>query len=245
MADLAPAPSGPLAPSPSPSPAPPPARGSLIALEGLDRSGKTTQVQLLEKRFAAARRPVKALRFPDRSTPTGKIIDEYLRGNKDLDDHAIHLLFSANRWESAKMIRDLINDGTSVICDRYYLSGIVYSVAKNNPSITLPWARTPEVGLPRPDIAVFLDLEEEVARARGGWGGEVYEKAEMQKKVRDLFWGLSLGRLGEYRQEEEDLVVVDAGPSVEEVSEAIWKVVSTRVDAVDRGELGKTVRLVT
>ena len=44
-------------------------------------------------------------------------------------------------------------------------------------------------------MVLFLDLEESVARQRGGWGGEVYEKGEMQRRVRELFWGLSMGDL--------------------------------------------------
>lgn len=129
---------------------------------------------------------------------------------------------------------------------------------------------------------LFLDLDEERARARGGWGGEVYERAELQRRVRDLFWGLSMGKIGtaaavpppgegekekeevggevavgppepesspvvrevSFRQEEEDLLVVDASPSVEDVAEEIWKVVRPRVEAVERGELGKIVRRV-
>ncbi|KAG6009929.1 hypothetical protein E4U21_000700 [Claviceps maximensis] len=221
-----------------------PARGAFIVLEGLDRSGKTTQVQLLERR----------------TTPIGQMIDGYLKSQVVMEDHVIHLLFSANRWEAVQHINSLLASGTTVICDRFYHSGIVYSAAKLNPSLPLSWARAPERGLPRPDMVLFLDLDEETARARGGWGGEKYEKAEMQKKVRELFWGLSMGgkdlqgqdmleQLGgldgaQWRQEEEDLVVVDAGGSVEEVAERVWGKVKERLDQVARGELGKTVRTV-
>jgi len=78
----------------------------------------------------------------------------------------------------------------------------------------------------------------------------------MQKKVRELFWGLSMGgkdidarELGldegeGWNQEEEDLVVVDAGGSVEEVNEEVWKKVKGRVEQVERGEVGRTVRVV-
>lgn len=165
-----------------------------------------------------------------------------------------------------------------MLCDRYYYSGIVYSAAKQNPALSLSWARAPEVGLPRPDLVLFLDLDETQARSRGGWGGEAYEKAEMQRRVRELFWGLSMGKIetatvagptpGEavddmevavgpptsqtlasaehrFRQEEEDLHVVDASPSVEEVAEEVWKVVRARVEAVENGEAGKLVRRVS
>ena len=192
-----------------------------------------------------------------------------------------------------------------MICDRFYHSGIVYSAAKQNPSLSLSWAKAPEVGLPRPDVVLFLDLYEEVARRRGGWGGEVYEKGEMQRRVRELFWGLSMGDLGsavsknnshngnvglsagnpnvpgimpktprtplksgrrdsggggvgvggvgpghyggengEFRQEEEDIQIVDADLGVEKLSEKVWETVLPRLEAVERGEVGHTVRVV-
>lgn len=158
-----------------------------------------------------------------------------------------------------KTIRTLLASGTTILCDRYYHSGIVYSAAKQNPALSLSWARAPELGLPRPDMVLFLDLDEATARARGGWGGELYERGEMQRRVRDFFWGLARGRIGadgtlseedqradrEFRQEEEDLVVVDARASVEEVAERIWDQVRQRVEAVEKGELGSSIRAVT
>jgi dTMP kinase len=193
------------------------------------------------------------------------MIDGYLKSQVEMDDHVIHLLFSANRWELASKMTALLASGTTVICDRYYHSGIVYSAAKENPDLTLPWARAPEVGLPRPDLVLFLDLDEEEAKSRGGWGGEAYERAGMQRRVKELFWGLSMGRIsvsGEvtaghgspvaakgvglaFRQEEEDIQVVDAGGSIEDVSEAIWKIVQGRIEAVERGEVGRAIRKVS
>ncbi|EHK42155.1 uncharacterized protein TrAtP1_011834 [Trichoderma atroviride] len=233
-------------------------RGAFIVLEGLDRSGKTTQVKLLEQRFVEEGRPAKVMRFPDRTTAIGQLIDGYLKSHVELDDHAIHLLFSANRWESAAQIRAYLAAGISVVSDRFYHSGIVYSAAKKNPHLPLSWARSPDVGLPRPDVVLFLDLDEETARSRGGWGSEKYEKEEMQRTVRELFWALSMGgkdikgqdllqQMGgiegpSWRQDEEDLVVVDASRPVEDVAEAVWRKVKARVDRVDMGEMGKVVR---
>ncbi|CAK7270224.1 Thymidylate kinase [Sporothrix epigloea] len=240
-----------------------PMRGALIVLEGLDRSGKTTQVQILAEKLKEQGRKVEVLRFPDRTTPIGKMIDAYLKSDAAMDDHVIHLLFSANRWEAADKIEGLLHSGTTVVCDRYYYSGMVYSAAKGNALLPLPWARGPEVGLPRPDLVVFLDLTEEQARTRGGWGDEKYEKAEMQRRVRKLFWGLSFGRVGvddkafsehtDYapehgyvmREEEEDLSVTDASSTVEAVAASVWRAVELHIAAVDRGELGRTVRRVT
>lgn len=187
----------------------------------------------------------------DRTTPTGKIIDQYLSSSAALPDQSIHLLFTANRWEAAPSIISLLEAGTTVVCDRYYYSGMIYSAAKCNPQLTLPWARAPEVGLPRPDLVVFLDLSEEAARERGGYGEERYETQEMQGRVKELFWGLKKGTVEvdgkevRFGEESEDLVVVDAGRSVEEVAQDIWAAVAPRVAEVERGDMGAEVRKVS
>ncbi|KAI0377947.1 thymidylate kinase-domain-containing protein [Hypomontagnella monticulosa] len=258
----------------------PPVRGAFVVFEGMDRAGKTTQAKLLQQRCIESGREVRFMRFPDRTTLIGRMIDSYLKGETEVEDHVIHLLFSANRWEAVKKIKAELEAGHTIICDRFYHSGIVYSAAKELKNLSLSWAKAPEVGLPRPDVVLFLDLEEEVARERGGWGGEVYEKGEMQRRVRDLFWSLSMGDLGsnsssnakgprrgdaerlgngssrgkdgattgneegEFRQEEEDIQIVDADLDVESLSERVWELVLPRLEAVERGEVGRTVRTV-
>jgi dTMP kinase len=145
------------------------------------------------------------------------MISSYLASSSSLSDHTIHLLFSANRWELASDIRAAIAEGITVIVDRYIYSGVVYSVAKDNPALTLSWARAPEVGLPRPDVVFFLEIGVEEARKRGGFGEERYEKVEMQKRVRELFEELKKGRDGE------DFQVINAEGTVQDVGETIWK----------------------
>ncbi|TKA81241.1 hypothetical protein B0A55_02373 [Friedmanniomyces simplex] len=168
------------------------------------------------------------MRFPNRSTSIGQMINTYLAGQRQAEDHVIHLLFSANRWESAAEIERLIAEGTTVVLDRYYYSGIVYSTAKRVEGMDLDWCRHPEVGLQRPDVCVFLDVSAEVAEQRGGFGAERYEKAEMQGRVRELFGELR----AKGREDGEDVVVVDAGRTVEEVQAEIWRVVEGTVKKV-------------
>lgn len=74
-------------------------RGALIVLEGLDRSGKTSQSQRLLSHLEGLGHSVESWRFPDRTTSVGQMISSYLSNESQLDDHTIHLLFSANRWE--------------------------------------------------------------------------------------------------------------------------------------------------
>lgn len=124
--------------------------------------------------------PPLALRFPDRTTAVGQLINQYLQSTSDLDDHAIHLLFSANRWEVAdRMIDALLNQGQSIVCDRYTYSGVAFSAAKvvrdgvtgdetETPLLSLEWCQAPDKGLPAPDCVIFLDLPQEEAERRGG-----------------------------------------------------------------------------
>jgi dTMP kinase len=103
-----------------------------------------------------------------------------------------------------------------VVIDRYYYSGCVYSAAKENPSLDLSWARHPEVGLPRPDACLFLDIPAEQAAKRGGFGTEKYENRKMQDRVRALFREL------QQSPDRDDFVRIDAGQSMEQVEDAVW-----------------------
>ncbi|KAM0803314.1 thymidylate kinase-domain-containing protein [Usnea florida] len=198
---------------------PPSSRGALIVIEGLDRAGKSTQHARLCQNLESQGRRVKRMRFPDRTTPIGKSIDAYLKGESQQEDHVIHLLFSANRWEAAAQIHNAIEDGVTVVVDRYYYSGIVYSAAKDKSNLSMKWARDPEIGLPRPDVCVFLDIAPEATAKRVDFGSEKYETKAMQERVRELFYeliGTSDGL---------DIRVIDAGRSVEEVERDVMATV--------------------
>ncbi|KAJ6491576.1 thymidylate kinase [Mycena vulgaris] len=174
-------------------------RGAFIAIEGLDRSGKTTQVATLQARLETEGIPVKLLKFPDRTTAIGTMIDSYLRSQSELDDRAIHLLFSANRWELATTIEQLLAQGTTVV------QGPVSRVVPIS-----------DVSLPAPDVTLFLDITPEKARERGGYGDERYEKEEMQRKVRGIFREIS----SEFT--EATWVAIDAGREREDVAVDVW-----------------------
>jgi dTMP kinase len=108
-------------------------RGAFIVLEGVDRCGKTTQVGLLVKHLikTLGMAAAVAMRFPDRTTLIGQMIDQYLRDKTHhVEDHAIHLLFSANRWEASTTLTNHLLQGTTVVCDRYAYSGVAFSSAK-------------------------------------------------------------------------------------------------------------------
>jgi dTMP kinase len=145
-------------------------RGAFIVFEGVDRCGKTTQVALLVKHLMSLGLAAVAMNFPDRSTMVGDLINQYLQSKNDLDDRAIHLLFSANRWEAVpKLEQWLLHEGTTVVCDRYAYSGVAFSSAKPSLDQELAWCQACDVGLPAPDAVIFLDLAPDDAERRGGY----------------------------------------------------------------------------
>ncbi|KAJ3684347.1 hypothetical protein LUZ61_013511 [Rhynchospora tenuis] len=163
------------------------ARGSLIVLEGLDRSGKSSQCAKLLSYLQSNGLSVEGWRFPDRTTAIGQMISSYLLNESQLDDRAIHLLFSANRWEKRALMERKLKSGTTLIVDRYSYSGVAFSSAKG---LDLQWCKAPEEGLIAPDLVLYLDIPPEKAAERGGYGTGRYEKLEFQKKVAEYYYAL-------------------------------------------------------
>lgn len=141
-------------------------RGSFILFEGIDRCGKTTQCQLLTDRLNAgiavdSAKKAEFIRFPNRSSHIGQLINSYLtNAEQKLEDHTVHLLFSANRWEAREMIEEKLSSGCHLICDRYAYSGVAYTSAKG---LDFDWCKGCDRGLPSPDLVVFVDILPEEA----------------------------------------------------------------------------------
>ena len=155
--------------------------------EGVDRCGKTTQTQRAIDHLRERNIPAALWRFPDRTTGIGRVIDRYLKSDAELDDACAHLLFSANRWEKRAELVATLAAGTTVVADRYALSGVAFTAAKNGPGRDVDWCRTPDAGLPAPDGVIFLDVDEETAASRGGFGRERYEQRDFQREVAACF----------------------------------------------------------
>eukprot|EP00940_MAST-03C_sp_MAST-3C-sp2_P002112 g2112.t1 len=202
-------------------------RGAFILFEGIDRCGKTTQSKLLAETLRKEGSKIEMMRFPDRTTTVGKMIDAYLKMGIDLHDKAIHLLFSANRWELATKIETLLSGGTTIICDRYAYSGVAFSGSK--PGMNIDWCKNSDDGLPSPDCVIFLDIDTEATKGRGGFGEERYEKADMQKRVRKNF---SLLQTDAWH-------VLDATKSIESLAKDIQKIAKKSMHLVAQKPIGR------
>ena len=185
-------------------------RGVFILFEGIDRCGKTTQSKRLVEKLNKSGHRTQHMRFPDRTTTIGKMINDYLTNAVDTDDRSIHLLFSANRWEKMREMRELLNSGVNLVVDRYSYSGVAFTASKGFP---VEWCFAPEVGMIAPDLVVWLDMPLDDQKSRGGFGEERYEKAEMQAKVQRIF--------GEFARDDDRWCPVDARGSIDSIHQKI------------------------
>ncbi|CAF3150392.1 unnamed protein product [Rotaria socialis] len=159
-------------------------RGGLIIFEGLDRIGKTTQSKLLYDHLTLECGLLcERLSFPDRSTQIGSLIDSYLQRKIDFNDHTIHLLFSANRWESIDSMRTKLLQGYTLIVDRYAFSGVAFTQAKG---LDIKWCQSCDIGLLQPDLVLYFHRNKQ-SNCLSYTGDERYETKSFQEKVEFYF----------------------------------------------------------
>ncbi|KAJ2055547.1 Thymidylate kinase [Coemansia sp. S155-1] len=205
------------------------ARGLFILFEGCDRSGKTTQSTRLVQALTESGVNAKLVKFPDRTTAIGKMIDGYLTQKTQLSDEAIHLLFSANRWEAMHQMRTDLENGITLVVDRYAFSGVAFSAAKK---LGFKWCKAPDVGLIAPDRVFFLDIHPDDAAKRDGYGDEIYEKREFQIVVRVNFFTMM----------DASWSVVDALRNPDEIHRQVLALTKTALKQHKNAPIGKLIR---
>jgi dTMP kinase len=179
-------------------------RGLLVALEGIDGAGNTTQAKLLARWLKRRGMEVLLTKEPTRGD-VGRLIRARLR--KGVKDPLVDtLLFAADRAEHvAKVIAPGMRRGLVVVTDRYVESSIAYQGAEGaDPS----WVEAVNSFAPRPDLTIILDVPPGQALARKPGPREGFEDEAFLLKVRELF------RL---RAEERGYVLVDASKGIAEV----------------------------
>ena len=197
-------------------------RGRFFALEGIDGSGKSTQLPLLARRLEALGRPCVQTREPT-GGPMGTLLRQVLTGQVDCDSRVVAPLFVADRLDHLLRKGDgllaLVEGGTDVLCDRYYFSSYAYQ------SVDLPleWvigANRPCADLLRPDATLFLDVAPELALeriARGRDHTELFETRERLTRTREQYF-----RAFEAEKDRERILILPGDLPPEELSRAIW-----------------------
>jgi len=154
-----------------------------VVFEGLDRVGKSTQCRLLYDHLKT-KMDVTCTRhrFPNRATPIGTLLDHVLRG-QSMDAYAKNALFAANRYEMCPILTEDIDRGW-VVCDRYTASGDVFAILDG---VEPSWSQTLNAHLPTPDVTIYLRADPEYLTKRPGYGEEVYERLELQRRAHAMY----------------------------------------------------------
>ncbi len=197
-------------------------RPLFIVFEGMDGSGKTTQIDLLAARLRAAGRSVVTTAEPT-DGPIGSLLRQMLRGRVTAEETAIAALFAADRLDHINHptdgMRALRERGYDVISSRYYFSSLAYQGGLTPRAWVADLNRLAREQYPA-DLTIFLDLEPEESMRRitaGRASTERYETLDRLTRVRAGF----LAAFEDFGQGER-IVVVDGSGGVEEVAEVVW-----------------------
>ena len=169
-------------------------RGVLLALEGVDGSGKTTQVHLLAEALRSRGWEVVLTREPT-AFATGEKLRRYLAGStRHLSPNAELVLFLDDRREHvARVIRPALDAGRIVITDRYYYSSVAYQGALGLDPDRILAAN--EAWAPRPRLVFILSLPAALAVARlrrsPGRGRQVSEDRDYLEQVAAIYASLT------------------------------------------------------
>lgn len=201
-------------------------KGKFIALEGIDGSGKSTQIGRLVRRISGLGVSCRATREPT-DGPVGALIRQTLTGRTRADARVIAALYAADRIDH--LVNDVdgleaqINQGITVVTDRYYFSSYAY----HGVDLDMDWvigANAVSAGILRPTVTVFLDVPVELALERihrGRSHVELFEREERLRQTRALYF-----QAFERLRDVENVAVVDASGTEDEVEARIWAAVS-------------------
>lgn len=175
-------------------------RGLLIAIEGIDGSGKNTQAKLLEHSLQGLGHSVYLTGFPQYESWFGTMVGKFLNGDfgalESVDPHFTALLYAGDRFEAKQRLETALSSGKIVLVDRYVGSNLAHQVARAAPDKRAEFLRWIEhleyaiYGLPRESLILYLRVPPGQAQKLVGLKGErSYTAAKhdiLEKNLRHL-----------------------------------------------------------
>jgi dTMP kinase len=208
-------------------------RGKFITFEGGEGTGKSTQAAILARRFESLGIPLQLTREPGGS-PGAEIIRHVLLSGaaKPLGADIEAMLFAAARDDHVRCtILPALESGKWVICDRFADSTRVYQgILGNVDQRIIKGLERVSIGDLAPDLTVILDLPISlgVERARERRGSSEPDRFEAENA--EFHQQLRKGFLDIATNEPDRCVVIDASPAREEVADAVWTTVQSRLN---------------
>ncbi|MGH7142408.1 MAG: FAD-dependent thymidylate synthase [Candidatus Saccharimonadales bacterium] len=151
-------------------------KGTFVAIEGTDGSGKSTQFELVERRLREAGYEVASFDFPRYDEPSSFFVKQYLNGEygdaDEVNPYACSLFYALDRYETAKDIKSALNEGKIVLSNRFTGSNMAHQGTKfKHPEerrgyfIWLDNLEFRTLGIPRPDLSIVLRVPAEIAQS--------------------------------------------------------------------------------
>lgn len=210
--------------------------GKLIVIEGTDGSGKTTQTEALLRRLKKEGIEAESMRFPQyEKNLFGKLIRESLDGMHGdfirLDPKITSVLFACDRFETMPKLKAMLDEGKTVILDRYVTSNQIHQGGKirdeGERKKFLEWLSAMEydtLGLLKPDSVLYLDVPEEISK-------ELIQKREggMDAADSDFEYLKNSKEAGKYLLARENFWErIDCAPGgkllpIDDISSVIWE----------------------
>lgn len=185
---------------------------SFIVIEGLDGSGKSTQMRMFNNYLHQKQVDSAYLHFPRTDSPVyGDLISRFLRGELGAIDqvhpYLVALLFAGDRADTKKQLQTWLHENKTIVLDRYVYSNIAFQCAKlptfQQQEELRQWILQTEFAhfaIPKPDISIFLDvpfafIKQNLENNRNGDDREYLQGAEdiheqdldFQEKVRQMY----------------------------------------------------------
>jgi dTMP kinase len=184
----------------------------LLVIEGLDGSGKSTQVKKLKDYITSLGKELKYIHFPRFDAPVvGDVIARFLRGEfgtiDKIDPLLVAYLFAEDRRDASILVKRWLSQGDVVLFDRYVYSNIAFQCAKvaneSKAESLRKWIIDTEYNIfsiPKPDINIFLDVpihfvDRKLKESRGGKDREYLQgkddihenNLDFQRRVREVY----------------------------------------------------------
>ena len=199
-----------------------------ISFEGIEGSGKSTQIELIEELIRAKGYQVKKLREPGTTELGEKIRNIFLEKTTETVDPITEafLLYASRKHLDQNFLRQNLSDGAIVIADRYADATLAYQSYGKGLDHSFVKLIHDSSQLLSPDLTFYMDISAELSRERIS----DREMDRMESESIDFFKKVREGYLQIAHDNPERVVVLDANKTIDELHESIKKIISNKLN---------------
>ena len=208
-------------------------KGILIALEGIDGTGKSTIAKSLQENLSKIGYQIAIFKEPTNETEAGKKIRKSYQKGRTLVEEELAWFIEDRKWDVENNILPSLKDKKIVILDRYYFSTACYQGARMD-NLWQDILTQNRALFPEPDLTIIIDVEPNIALTRitkERKESNTFEGLEYLAKVRKLFLEIvKEDPIGNY-------VLIDGSKTLEKVIEEITTIVEDFIGSPSQGKI--------